>query len=191
MTENVSEKKINDLEDVILQRMQLEEDLELGAKLLKFMYDLSYEAYWMQKDMCKWRYKTIKEEDISHKRDEKQQKTTYSFEHKTNFYTSMLRITENKTSPRAFIDILREEKLVFSAVLEKDDRHDEWFMKNLDAFILTDKWYEEILETADIFNEEWKSIQKKNSDETTLDQTMDKLKQGREYQDKFNKFLEE
>ncbi|MDD4202981.1 MAG: hypothetical protein PHQ52_05890 [Candidatus Omnitrophica bacterium] len=192
MVKNTGANEITQLDQIIQERLTLEKALNFSQRLFKFLYDLNYEAYWLDKNMIgKWRYKTIKQEDVSFEKDKKHQKTLFSFEYNTNFYTALLRIPENQSAPRALVDVMREEKLIFSCIMEKEQPKNIWTMRTLDAFIITDNWFEEVLDTADLFLKEWESLQENVSkSKTPITDTVDTLKQARDFETRRKRFIE-
>jgi hypothetical protein len=192
MLKNIDQDELKKLEDTILERLALEKGLNLSQRLFKFLYDLSYESYWIEKDMLgQWRYKTIKQEEVSYEKTKLFQKTCFSFEYNTDFYTVSLKTPENKSIAQAFLNVMREEKQVFSCVMEKDPQKKTWLMSALDTFIVTDNWFEDLLSTADLFVKEWESMQDKSSNEKTpVTDTVDTLKQKKEFEQRKRKFVE-
>jgi hypothetical protein len=192
MLKNIDQNELEKLENTISKRLALEKGLNFSQRLFKFLYDLSYESYWIEKDMLgTWRYKTIKQEDVSYEKNKDSQKTCFSFEYNTDFYTISLKIPENKSVVQAFLNVMREEKQIFNCTMEKDSQQKTWVMTTLDAFIVTDNWFEDILSTADLFVKEWESLQDTNSKEKTpTTDTVDTLKHSREFEQKKGKFIE-
>lgn len=155
--------ELNNIKNIIIERKKLEKKLGLTHELRDFMDCIEYYKELDEDKAFIWAFKSLNKSDIITWQEQTRRKgakiagigypSIYKFIYKGDHYRILFwngwRRSYNKWISR--IEIKRGSKLIFGACINPEKIFGD---VEVDAFIITDEWYHDLLNKIQNFNKE-------------------------------------